>query len=235
GPAATQPRQTDRQRLTQATSAVLETVPRPRRGLLSGGASNMIHLLQFNRTREGMAPQVAAAAAPDSAAATAPSAPAPAAGLPPLPGAGTTRVSNARLDFTRSVTTGFTQSGTATAWCADSLVIGYNDSGSLLETMEEGEGLSFIGFSLSQDNGRTFLDLGSIPPDPDPNTLLGGSPSVVCTNADLFHFSSLFLAYTGSGPLSGVSVSHSTNGGAVWDRPVVAVSKDATQHMIDKD
>src|SRR5262249_52875392 len=80
-----------------------------------------------------------------------------------------------------------------------------------------------------------FLDLGFLPTSADPNTLMGGNPSVACTNADLFHFAALYVGLTETGMVSGVAVSHSTNGGAVWGEPVVAVSKGASQHTLARD
>src|ERR1700704_4673719 len=55
-----------------------------------------------------------------------------AAALPPV--AGIVRVSNPSTDIAYSSFSGFTQSETSTARCGNSVVVGYNDSGSVFET-----------------------------------------------------------------------------------------------------
>src|SRR4029434_3015136 len=69
-------------------------------------------------------------------------------------------VSNPATDFFLSQTAGFTQSETSTAWCGDIVVVGYNDSGSVLETLVFGTGgLSFNGVARSSNRGASFTDL----------------------------------------------------------------------------
>jgi hypothetical protein len=134
--------------------------------------------------------------------------------------------------------TGFTQSETSTAWCGSNVVVGFNDSGSLVETfngfVQGASGLSFNGVAFSSDQGRTFQDIGPLNPGPDPSGFLAGDPVVGCANASTFYYSSLYQSGFLS-PMSAISVSKSTDGGATWGNPVPAVSKSLFTHMLDKD
>ena len=124
-------------------------------------------------------------------------------------GASGTQVSNPATDFVLSQTAGFTQSETSTAWCGNIVVVGYNDSGSLFESLVFGlGGLSFNGVARSIDRGRTFTDLLFLDPGP-PTNFLGGDPVVACTSPTTFYYSSLLSQPSASG----ISVSKSTNGG----------------------
>jgi hypothetical protein len=135
--------------------------------------------------------------------------------------------------------TGFTQSETSTAWCGSNVVVGFNDSGSVLETFsgfaQGSNGLSFNGVAYSTDQGRTFQDIGPLNPGPDPSGFLAGDPVIGCADARTFYYSSLFE--TGFFPNfeSAISVSKSTDGGASWSDPVKAASKSAFGHFLDKD
>ena len=145
-------------------------------------------------------------------------------------GASGTQVSNPATDFILSQTAGFTQSETSTAWCGNIVVVGYNDSGSLFETLVFGlGGLSFNGVARSIDRGRTFTDLLFLDPGPITN-FLGGDPVVACTSPTTFYYSSL-LSQPGA---SGISVSKSTNGGLTYGTPVPAALKAAPAHFLDK-
>jgi hypothetical protein len=145
-------------------------------------------------------------------------------------GAAGTRVSNPATDFVLSQTAGFTQSETSTAWCGNIVVVGYNDSGSLLETLVFGVGgLSFNGVARSVDRGRTFTDLLFLDPGP-PTNFLGGDPVVACTSPTTFYYSSLLSQPTASG----ISVSKSSNGGLTYGTPVAAALKPAPAHFLDK-
>jgi hypothetical protein len=160
-------------------------------------------------------------------------------GLAPLRAAGgrgrRIQVNDPTTDFTRSIVTGFTQSETSTAWCGDTVVVGFNDSGSLLETLFTAGGLSFNGVARSVDRGRSFTDLGFLNPGPDTGGFLGGDPVLGCSSPTRFQYASIFLLLAGPTPLSGISVSTSTDGGVTWGDPVLAVSKDLTQHFLDKE
>ncbi|HVG90317.1 MAG TPA: hypothetical protein VNB54_02400, partial [Alphaproteobacteria bacterium] len=63
------------------------------------------------------------------------------------------------LDF--SAYDGVTQSETHTAMCGNQVVVGFNDSGSVLQTIFFGPGgLSLSGAAVSSDGGKTFHDIG---------------------------------------------------------------------------
>jgi hypothetical protein len=145
-------------------------------------------------------------------------------------GASGTQVSNPATDFVLSRTAGFTQSETSTAWCGNIVVVGYNDSGSFLETLVFGVGgLSFNGVARSIDRGRTFTDLLFLDPGPSTN-FLGGDPVVACTSPTTFYYSSLLSRPAATG----ISVSKSTNGGLTYGTPVAAALKPAPAHFLDK-
>jgi hypothetical protein len=58
---------------------------------------------------------------------------------------------------------------------------------------------------------------------------------VICTDPNTFYQSSAFETFTAAGaPLTGVSVSKSTDGGRTFADPVPAVLKDAFNHFLDK-
>jgi hypothetical protein len=155
---------------------------------------------------------------------------------------GTIKVSNPALDFVNSVTTGFTQSETSSAWCGNTIVAGYNDSGAFLRTA----GVNFLGAwsfssaSYSHDGGRTFVDIGFLNPGPtgptanSPN-FIAGDPVVACTSPSQFYYTSIFASGQDSGGnfFNGVAINASADGGQTWSAPVAAVAKDFS-HGIDK-
>lgn len=55
---------------------------------------------------------------------------------------------------------------------------------------------------------------------------------VVCADQNHFYQSSIFV--TGSGSLTGASVSASIDGGQTFVDPVAAVLKDGSYHFVDK-
>jgi len=72
-------------------------------------------------------------------------------GQPLPPDALVSRVNDPGTDFLYSTLWGFTQSETSTAWCGDNLVVGFNDSGSVAETLPIPTiGLSFSGGAYSR-------------------------------------------------------------------------------------
>jgi hypothetical protein len=141
-----------------------------------------------------------------------------------------------------SVTTGFTQSETSSAWCGNTIVAGYNDSGAFLRTA----GVNFLGAwsfssaSYSHDGGRTFVDIGFLNPGPTGPTansfnFIAGDPVVACTSPSQFYYTSIFASGQDSGGnfFNGVAINTSSNGGQTWSAPVAAVAKDLS-HSIDK-
>ena len=142
------------------------------------------------------------------------------------------KVSDPSMDLVLSRLAGFTQSETSTAWCGRHVVVGYNDSGSIIETFfSPGIGLSFNGYSLSTDAGRSFTDLGFLNPGPSVLNFLQGDPVVACSDENTFYYSSVFSSTLVT---TEVSVSKSTDGGRTFGDPVSAVSKDAFTHVLDK-
>jgi hypothetical protein len=155
---------------------------------------------------------------------------------------GTLRVSNPALDFVNSITTGFTQSETSSAWCGNTIVAGYNDSGAYLRTA----GVNFLGAwsfssaSYSHDGGRTFVDVGFLNPGPtgptanSPN-FIAGDPVVACTSPSQFYYTSIFASGQDSSGnfFNGVAINASSDGGQTWSYPTAAVAKDFS-HGIDK-
>lgn len=151
-----------------------------------------------------------------------------------------TSVSDPSTDFDFSVMTGFTQSETSTAWCGNNVVVGFNDSGSLPESIFFGPGgTSFNGVARSSDRGRSFADLGFLNPGPDFLDGLFGDPVVACTDEHTFYYASLFDTSEVVGGirrfLSAISLSKSTDGGLTFGDPVAAVKKSSPTHFLDKD
>lgn len=148
----------------------------------------------------------------------------------------TVAVSDPFPDFLFSVEAGFTQSETSTSWCGSSVVVGFNDSGSVFESLLLGPGgVSGSGASVSIDGGRSFRDVGFINPGPDQLTFLGGDPIVSCTDSNTFFYSQIGSGGAGTAPTSNIYVSKSTDGGSNWGDPVSAIAKDAPAHFLDKD
>jgi hypothetical protein len=228
GPAAAQPPQNDAraEKQKEILREAFEKIPRARQRLLSGGALNLAQWAREEVEHEGPGAEGARVAAPARAVGP--------AGLARHDGE-PVRVNDPSTDFTSSVIAGFTQSETSTAWCGDTVVVGFNDSGSILETLTSSGGLSFNGVARSTNRGRSFTDVGFLNPGPDFFAQLSGDPVVVCSSPTRFQYSSIFLLFSGPTPLSGMSVSTSTDGGATWGDPVLAVGKDIDEHFLDKE
>ena len=225
GQMAPQRLETIRSRLQQ-TKAFFQKMPETHRQVLSGAAQNLIQLVNVwdkggpglagNLNRPVELPQTSSG--------------------PAAPG-GVIRVSDPDNDFAFSVLTGFTQSETSTAWCGSHVAVGFNDSGSLAESIFFGPGgLSFSGVALSTDQGRSFRDLGFVNPGSNPANFLLGDPVLGCAEVSTFHYAQIFLtADTSGNPLAAVALSTSSDGGATWADPVATVSKDGLTHFLDKE
>jgi hypothetical protein len=150
---------------------------------------------------------------------------------------GVSTVSDSSTDLDLSGFAGFTQSETSTAWCGDSVVVGFNDSGSFLQTLVFGTGgLSFSGAAVSTNRGATFKDVGAMPPGANLNNFLEGDPQVGCTSPSNFYYAQLFATSDSAGnPISSLALSTSNDGGASWSDPVAALNKDGFSHQIDKE
>lgn len=154
------------------------------------------------------------------------------------PSAGVTPVSDPSTDLAFSAFGGFTQSETSTARCGNSVVVGYNDSGSVFETPFFFTGMggqSFSGSSYSTDGGATFTDIGPVNPGTNTFNFLGGDPVLNCADSNTFYYSQIFDFDDASGnPFAAVAINTSTDGGKTWGDPVAAVSKSALAHFLDK-
>jgi len=151
---------------------------------------------------------------------------------------GIVRVSDPTNDVAFSAFAGFTQSETSTARCGNSVVVGFNDSGSIFETplFSTGHGgRSLSGFAYSSNGGASFKDGGAMNPGSNDFNVLGGDPNVTCSDANTFYYSQLFNFLDSSGhPFTAVGMSKSTDGGKTWSEPVPAITKDNFFHALDK-
>ena len=151
---------------------------------------------------------------------------------------GIVQESNPADDLAFSSLGGFTQSETSTARCGNSVVAGFNDSGSVFETpfyFTGTGGQSFSGSAYSTNGGSSFTDVGPINPGTGNCNFLGGDPVVNCSDASTFYFSQIFDFSDTSGKFfAAVAVNKSTDGGRTWGDPVAAVSKNGAFHLLDK-
>ena len=134
---------------------------------------------------------------------------------------------------------GYTQNTTSSAWCGNSIVVGYEDTGALLRTDRKlafGVPNSLDGISYSTDTGKTFKDLGALTPGTFYANALLGDPVVTCSSPTHFQYASILntLASDGMSPLIGPSISFSTNGGKTWTEPQQVVSLDGSTEIADK-
>lgn len=162
-----------------------------------------------------------------------------------------TQISGRNLNLTRFF--GTTQSETSTAWCGRHAVVGFNDSGSILED-DGGKGLyaffglttpttgfSYAGYAVSTNAGQsnpTFSDKLQ-PPTGPVGSLNEGDPAVVCSNASNFWLSNVYVDASQAGP-SGcgyqeITVQASTDGGSSFGAPQAAASYDGCYYLLDKD
>ncbi|HEY0759357.1 MAG TPA: sialidase family protein [Acidisarcina sp.] len=155
---------------------------------------------------------------------------------------GVVPVSDPSKDFQLSAVAGFTQSETSTAWCGNTVVVGYNDTGAFLRSLLTfpNNGLTLDGVGFSTDQGRTFssLDLGA---GGDADNFLAGDPVVACSSPTSFYYSTLFETATAPdsmgnrSPLAGIAVFNSNHLPSSGSMPAIAVMKDGNTHAIDKD
>jgi len=151
---------------------------------------------------------------------------------------GVVPVSNPSSDIAFSSMGGFTQSETSTARCGNTVVVGFNDSGSVFETpffftFTGGEG--FSGSAYSTNGGASFTDIGPVNPGPGNGNFLGGDPVINCTDVNTFYYSQIFDFTDSSGnPWAGIALNKSTDGGKSWGDPVAPIAKSAFTHTLDK-
>jgi hypothetical protein len=147
---------------------------------------------------------------------------------------GLVRVNNPARDFRFSNFVGYTQSESAIARCGDNVVVAFDDSGSILETLANSTaGISFSGVAASRDGGVTFRDLGPVPPGGNGTSIFNadvllGAPSVACSDSRNFYMVQNY--FPASGNFGGaIGISRSQDGGQTWSDPatVVAAPSDA--------
>jgi hypothetical protein len=212
-------------------SAALAGLPDQQQRVLSSGARNLLQLARGWKEVEAAVKQAPTGDVRVTSSVAA-------AAAPPI---GFTPVTNPGTDFLFSIMAGFTQSETSTAWCGKQVVVGFNDSGSLFESLLfGGGGESGSGVSVSNDGGHSFRDAGFVNPGGNPNNLLLGDPVVSCAlepssgpRQVAFYYSQIMLTGDPSAPLSTVAVSRSVDGGATWADPTVVAQKDVPAHFLD--
>lgn len=132
---------------------------------------------------------------------------------------------------------GYTQNTTSSAWCGNSIVVGYEDSGALFRSDPKaafGLATSVDGVSYSVDGGKAFTDLGFLTPGTFSGNALLGDPVVTCSSPTHFQYGSIMNSTSdGINYAIGPSVSFSTNGGKTWSAPVQAVSLDGSSQLAD--
>lgn len=213
--------------MAERVKAFAQRMPESTRNMLSSGALNLINLAerwdQIEPHLQRALPMPLSSAQPI---------------LPPDVGGALAdrilapkQVSNPAIDVSSSRLAGFTQSETSTAWCGNNVVIGFNDSGSFLETFFLPGGLSFNGVARSTNKGGSFTDLGYLNPGLVFTDSLSGDPVVACSDPNTFYYASLFERAA----TSDISVSKSFDGGQTFGSPVSAVSKNGTTHFLDKE
>ncbi len=146
---------------------------------------------------------------------------------------GLVRVNNPARDFRFSQFVGYTQSETAIARCGDSVVVGFNDSGSIVETLANGTaGISFSGVAASHDGGQSFRDLGFMPPGGNGTNIFNadvllGDPGVACSDSNNFYYVQNYFPFDpslGSLLLPSIGISTSHDGGRTWSNPAIVIS-----------
>ena len=216
---------------TEQLKEFFNDMPDEHKRALSGSAQNLLHMAE-NRMEELMREETPHPERLRGKSST----PGLSGSLPASINSKLIQVSDPSNDFAFSVQTGFTQSETSTAWCGNNVVVGFNDSGSLPESIFFGPGgASFNGVALSTRRGESFADLGFLNPGPNFFDFLAGDPVLGCANGSTFYYASLFETGTPLAPLSAISVSISSDGGAKFGNPLVAVSKDGFTHFLDKE
>jgi hypothetical protein len=217
----------------EAPKAFYHNLSAEQRNMLSGAALNFFHVVDQwpNLERQVLLGQLSPLA--DSSSSSEPSEVDIATTLAPV------AVSNPATDFKYSLSSGFTESETSTAWCGSNVVVGFNDSGSYWESgfATSFKNISLDGFSSSGNQGLSFTDHTYLPAATvNPFNFLLGDPVVACTSGSTFYYASLLATVNASGaPLTAATLSKSTTAGSSFGAPVIAVSKSAFTHFLDKD
>jgi hypothetical protein len=134
-------------------------------------------------------------------------------------------------------TQGYTQNTSSSAWCGNSVVVGYEDSGAFLRTdptLVSGVPISLDGVSFSTNAGKTFTDLGFLTPGTFSGNALIGDPAVTCSSPTHFQYASILnTTPDGLNYLIGPSVSFSTDGGKTWSKPLQVASHNGATQIAD--
>jgi len=160
------------------------------------------------------------------------------------------RVNDPNLDYEASRFTGFTQSETSSAWCGDTVVVGFNDSSAFAHTvlLHQAEAISLSGVAVSHDGGASFVGFPFLNPGPAINpgspffdSELAGDPVVVCSDPSNFTYASIQIQIPVDSngntlaAFTGMAVNHSSDGGVTWQDPVTVIQKDLNSHFLDKE
>jgi hypothetical protein len=160
----------------------------------------------------------------------------------------TVTISDPSRDFLFTQIGGFTHNNSSSAWCGHHVVTAFMNSTGVIDTdlvplLIDGNvniSPSFVGISLSNNDGKSFVDEGYVPAGAFPNTIFG-NPVVTCSSQSRFYLATSFQpgivdpSFPGSfQPLTAVGISISNDGGRSWKFPVAAALKDGAFHFIDK-
>lgn len=159
-------------------------------------------------------------------------------------------VNDPNFDYDSTRFTGFSQSETSSAWCGNTVVVGFNDSAAFVHTDvdHQAAAISLNGVAVSHDGGNTFVGLPFVNPGPAINpgspffdSELAGDPVLVCSDPQHFAYASIQeqVPVDAQGNViaafAEMAVNRSTDGGVTWDDPVTVVSKDLNSHFLDKE
>lgn len=159
-------------------------------------------------------------------------------------------VNDPNFDYDSTRFSGFSQSETSSAWCGNTVVVGFNDSAAFVHTAvdQQAAAISVSGVAVSHDGGSTFVGLPFLNPGPAINpgspffdSELAGDPVVVCSDALHFAYSSIQeqIPVDSQGNViaafAEMAVNLSSDGGVTWQDPVTVVQKDLNTHFLDKE
>src|SRR5215470_2238208 len=117
-------------------------------------------------------------------------------------------VNNPKADFLYSLLGGFSQYETSTAWCGNNVVVGFADSGSIIESLLFGPGgLSTTASAFSTDGGESYVDSGFVNPGSNSANQLQGNGVVNCSGKNTFYYTQIFATATSSQPIVSVALS----------------------------
>ena len=164
--------------------------------------------------------------------------------------AGPVMVNDPNFDYDTTRLTGFTQSETSSAWCGNTIVVGFNDSAAFAHTAVQGQAaaISLSGVAVSHDGGNSFVGLPFLNPGPALNpgspffdSELSGDPVLVCSDPQHFAYANIQVQIPVDSQgnviaaFTEMAVSRSSDGGVIWDDPITVVKKDLNFHFLDKE